>query len=77
MSNMEKYKSPLTDRYRKQLQVSQDYICFRGGWFKYKCAESTLIQYIYYGLKMDVIMNRFSSGWKSAAESKEAYVPLL
>lgn len=69
MNNMEKYKSPLTDRERKQLQVSQDYIRFRGGWFKYKCAESTLIQYIYYGLKMDVIMNRFSSGWKSAAES--------
>lgn len=58
----------ISEQERKALTVSPDYVKFLGGYFKYKCAESVLIQYIYYGLKLDVILNKISKSWNLSAD---------
>lgn len=53
---------------RKKLKVSNDYIKFRGGKFKFMCSESVFVQYIYYGLGLDILMNRFSKSYALRAQ---------
>lgn len=54
---------------RNKLKSSDDLINRRGGKFIHACTESLLVQYIYYGLKLDILMNMFSKSYEIRAEN--------
>lgn len=53
---------------RRKLRVSKDLVKRRGGWFIHACTESLLVQYLYYGLKLDILMNKFSKSYAQRAD---------
>lgn len=69
--------TPISEEERRRLKVSEDLVKRRGGWFIHTCTESLFIQYLYYGLKLDILMNKFSKSYAMRAEKacKEYLLP--
>lgn len=68
--NKQKFPTPiLSEKERKKLKASDDLVKKRGGWFKHFCTESLMFQYLYYGLKLDILMNKYSKAYALRAEN--------
>lgn len=61
--------TPITEEERSKLKVSIDLVNRRGGRFIHACTESLLVQYLYYGFKLDILMNKFSKSYAISAEN--------
>ena len=61
--------TPITEEERSKLKVSIDLVNRRGGRFIHACTESLLVQYLYYGFKLDILMNKFSKSYAIRAEN--------
>ena len=68
MNNFNIVPPIISDEERKNLRASGDLVKRRGGWFKHVCTESLFVQYLYYGLKLDILMNKFSKGYAARAQ---------
>lgn len=60
--------TPITEEERSKLKVSTDLVNRRGGRFIHACTESLLVQYLYYGFKLDILINKFSKSYAIRAE---------
>ena len=69
VNNNIEYNSLISEKERKQLKSSVDLINRRGGAVIHRCTESLLVQYLYYGLKLDILMNKFSKSYALRAEN--------
>ena len=45
------------------LTMSDGYIASKGGWLKVFITQSSVIQNIYYGLRVDLLIHKFGSHW--------------
>lgn len=53
---------------RKALTVSDDYIRFRGGRIKVAAVESRAVQFLFHGLRLDILNVLLTQNWKNNVE---------